>query len=106
MLIPLCIVFGYVSVPERTDLLRYATNYSRGTQMRARNKKKKKKKLDLLEMSNLQRIQLIREVKTKLRQKIMEEKLWQQLLEAENLTINGNAVYRENQQLSGFYLRP
>jgi len=72
--------------------------------MRARNKKKLKK-LNLLEMSNPQRIQVIKEVREKLRLKIVEAKLWQQLLEAENLTINGNTVYRENQQLTGFYLR-
>jgi len=72
--------------------------------MGARNKKKLKK-LNLLEMSNHERIQLIKEIREKLRQKIIEAKLWQSLLETEDLTINGNVVYRENQQLSGFYLR-
>jgi len=72
--------------------------------MGARNKKKLKK-LNLLEMSNHERIQLIKEVREKLRQKIIEAKLWQSLLETEDLTINGNVVYRENQQLTGFYLR-
>lgn len=67
--------------------------------------KKKLKKLDLLEMSNPQRIQLIKEVREKLRQKTVEAKLWQRLLETENLTINGNIVYRENEELSGFYIR-
>jgi len=67
--------------------------------------KKKSKKLNLLEMSNHKRIQLIKEVKEKLQQKVIEAKVWQSLLEAENLTINGNIVCRENQQLSGFYLR-
>ena len=72
--------------------------------MGARNKKKLKK-LNLLEMSNHERIQLIKEIREKLRQKIIEAKLWQSLLETEDLTINGNVVYRENQQLTGFYLR-
>jgi hypothetical protein len=54
--------------------------------------KKKKEKLDLLEMSNPERMRLIKEVREKLRQKAMEAKLWQRLLEAENLTINGNIV--------------
>ena len=72
--------------------------------MGARNKKKLKK-LNLLEMSNHERIQLIKEVREKLRQKTVEAKLWQSLLEVENLTVNGNIVYKENQQLSGFYLR-
>lgn len=72
--------------------------------MVARNKRKLKR-LDLLEMPNPERIRLIKEVRKKLRQKIIEAKLWQSLLEVENLTVNGNIVYKENQQLSGFYLR-
>jgi len=59
--------------------------------------KKKLKKLDLLEMPNPERIKLIREVREKLRQKMAEAKLWQSLLEAENLTINGNIVCREDE---------
>ena len=65
--------------------------------------KKKLKKLDLLEMPNPERIKLIKEVREKLRQKTVEAKLWQRLLETENLTINGNIVYRENEELSGLY---
>ena len=64
--------------------------------------KKKLKKLDLLEMPNPERIKLIAEVREKLRQKIAEAKLWQSLLEAENLTINGNIVCREDEQFSRF----
>lgn len=72
--------------------------------MGVRNKKKLKK-LNLLEMSNHERIQLIKEIKEKLQQRITEVKVWQSLLEVENLTVNGNIVFKENQQLSGFYLR-
>ena len=64
--------------------------------------KKKLKKLDLLEMPNPERIKLIRELREKL-QKMAEAKLWQSLLEAENLTINGNIVCREDEQFSRFY---
>jgi len=64
--------------------------------------KKKLKKLDLLEMPNPERIKLIAEVREKLRQKMAEAKLWQSLLEAENLTINGNIVCREDEQFSRF----
>jgi len=64
--------------------------------------KKKLKKLDLLEMPNPERIKLIKEVREKL-QKMAEAKLWQSLLEAENLTINGNIVCREDKQFSRFY---
>jgi hypothetical protein len=69
--------------------------------MGARNKKKLKK-LDLLKMSTYERNQLVKEVREKLRKRIIEAKLWRSLLEAENLTINGNIVYKENQQLTGF----
>jgi hypothetical protein len=69
--------------------------------MGARNKKKLKK-LDLLKMSTHERNQLVKEVREKLRKRIIEAKLWRSLLEAENLTINGNIVYKENQQLTGF----
>jgi len=65
--------------------------------------KKKLKKLDLLEMPNPERIKLIKEVREKLRQKMAEAKLWQSLFEAENLTINGNIVCREDEQISRFY---
>jgi hypothetical protein len=70
--------------------------------MGARNKKLKKP--NLLKMSNHERIQLIKEVREKLRQKTVEAKLWQSLLETENLTINGNIVYKSNQPLHGFKL--
>jgi hypothetical protein len=66
--------------------------------------KKKQKKLDLLEMSNHERMQLIREVGKNLRQKIMEAKLWQSLIEAEDLTINGDVVCNSSQQLKGLKL--
>ena len=65
---------------------------------------RKLKKLDLLEMPNPERIKLIRELREKLRQKMAEAKLWQSLLEAENLTVNGNIVYTEDEQLVGFSL--
>jgi hypothetical protein len=65
--------------------------------------KRKLKKLDLLEAPNPERIKLIREVREKLRQKMAEAKLWQSLLETENLTINGNIVCREDEQFSRFY---
>ena len=61
--------------------------------------KEKLKKLDLLEMPNPERIKLIKEVREKLRQKVAEAKLWQSLFEAENLTINGNIVCREDEQI-------
>jgi len=64
--------------------------------------KKKLKKLDLLEMPDPDRIKLIKEVREKLRQTVMEAKLWQSLFEVENLAVNGKIVYNEKQQSSGF----
>jgi hypothetical protein len=64
----------------------------------------KKKKSDLLEMSEGERILYIKEIREKFQRRIIESKLRRLLLEAENLTINGNVVYAENQQLKGFSL--
>lgn len=66
--------------------------------------KKKSKKLDLLEMSNSERMQLVKQVGENLRQKIMEAKLWQSLTKAEDLTINGDVVFKSGQQLNGLKL--
>jgi len=66
--------------------------------------KKKLKKLDLLEMPNPERIELIKEVREKLRQKMAEAKLWKSFIEAENLTINGKAIIQEQDSLTGFCL--
>jgi hypothetical protein len=63
--------------------------------------KKKPKKLNLLEMSNHERKRLMKEVGETLRQKIIEAKLWQSLIEAEDVTINGDVICKSNQQLNG-----
>jgi len=62
-----------------------------------------KKKIDLLKMQDHERIQILREVKEQMRQKIAEAKMLQSLLDVESLTVNGNTVYRD-QQLNGFFL--
>jgi hypothetical protein len=62
---------------------------------------KKGKKLDLLTMVDSERIKLIKEVKENLRQKVVEEKLWQSLVESENLTINGETIHFGDTQLKG-----
>jgi len=64
-----------------------------------------KKKLNLLEMPNPERVNFFKEVREKLQQRILEAKLWQSLLEVENLVVNGNIVYRGDEQLSGFFLK-
>ncbi|MEM3458438.1 MAG: hypothetical protein QXN36_02265 [Candidatus Bathyarchaeia archaeon] len=63
---------------------------------------KNKKPQNLLELPNPERLKLIKELKEKLQQRIIEEKLWQSLLETENIVINGNTVYRMGEQLCGF----
>jgi hypothetical protein len=65
---------------------------------------KRKKKHDLLEMSDREIFQFVKEVRERLQRRVMESKLQRLLLEAENLTVNGNVVYSENQQLNGFCL--
>lgn len=64
--------------------------------------KRKVKKLNLLDMSNYERKMLIKEARETLRQKTIEAKLWQSLLEAQDLTINGDTVYESSEPLNGF----
>ena len=49
---------------------------------------KKSKKLDLLELSDVERIELIRAIRESLQQKAVEAKLWQSFVEAVGLRIN------------------
>ncbi|MEM2117582.1 MAG: hypothetical protein QW386_01000 [Candidatus Bathyarchaeia archaeon] len=63
---------------------------------------KNKKSQNLLELPNPERLKLIKELREKLQQRIIEEKLWQSLLETENIVINGNTVYQMGEQLCGF----
>ena len=65
----------------------------------------KSKKLNLLEMSEVERYKLIKAVRENLQQKIAEAKMWQSLLDTENLTINGEIVHREETQLTELSLK-
>jgi hypothetical protein len=58
-------------------------------------RKEKKPKHNLLEMPDTERNKLIKEIKEVLQQKVAEAKLWNSLLEAENLTINGKILSEE-----------
>jgi hypothetical protein len=64
-------------------------------------KKKKSRRIDLLEMSESERIKLILEVKESLKQKAVEAKLWQSFMQADDLTINGEQVQCDDVQLKG-----
>ncbi|MGQ9545439.1 MAG: hypothetical protein ACUVQX_06605, partial [Candidatus Bathycorpusculaceae bacterium] len=63
------------------------------------SKNKNSKKIDISKMPKNERIKLLREVKEKLREKIIEAKLWQSLVEAETVTINGKTVFLEQESL-------
>jgi hypothetical protein len=67
-------------------------------------KKKKGKKLDLLEIPDSERFKFIREIKENLKQKAIEAKLWQSLIETENLTVNGEKIHFQEVQLKGISL--
>jgi len=67
-------------------------------------RKRKYKKINLLEVPEVERSKILREVKEKLREKIIEEKLMRFLMESELLLINGEIVYRSNDPLMGFTL--
>jgi len=71
--------------------------------MKLQNKKQSKKP-NLLELSNPERVQLVKKAREQLKQTIIEAKLWQSLLEVENLAVNGTTVYDDKQPLQGFYL--
>ncbi|HVP93511.1 MAG TPA: hypothetical protein VMS94_07225 [Acidobacteriota bacterium] len=66
---------------------------------------KKCKKLDLMTMTDSEKIKLINEIKTNLRQKVVEAKLWQSLVASENLTINGETVHFGDNHLKGLSFR-
>ncbi|MBS7633681.1 hypothetical protein KEJ15_08745 [Candidatus Bathyarchaeota archaeon] len=64
-------------------------------------KNKKAKKIDLLEMSDAEKQKVIARIKEVLQQKVAETKMWQSFFDAENLTINGNAIHCNENELRG-----
>jgi hypothetical protein len=54
-------------------------------------------RLSLLEISENKRLQLLRRIRKKLRQKAVETRMWRELLQVDNLTINGNVVWQKKQ---------
>lgn len=68
--------------------------------MGTRNKNKPKK-IDLLDMSDEEKLRMIREIKQNLRLRAAEAKLWQSLLEVDSLTVNGQQVICEEDRLIG-----
>jgi hypothetical protein len=66
------------------------------------SRSKKSKNQNLLEIPDVERIKILKEMKESLRQKIIEAKMWKSLLELENLVINGETIYCEGNRLTGF----
>jgi hypothetical protein len=64
----------------------------------------KPKKIDLLEMPAEEKTKLMREIKESLRLKAAEAKLWQFLLQTENIIINGQQVFCETTSPTEFSL--
>lgn len=81
----------YMSSFERTHLLRYAILSLREKWMVA-------KKLDLLKLSDHERVQLIEDIRGKLQHKVAEAKTQQSSLEINNLTDSENKAPKINQQ--------
>jgi len=63
--------------------------------------KNKPKKIDLLKMSDEEKLRMIREIKQNLRLRAAEAKLWQSLIEADSLTVNGQQIICEGNRLIG-----
>ncbi len=66
--------------------------------------RKKKNQKNLLELPDSEKMKILKEARENLRQQVVEAKLWKNLLEVENLTVNGRTVYRGNEKLTGFSL--
>ena len=60
------------------------------------------KKVDLLELSDSEKTNFLKEAKENLKQKLVEAKFWQSLAETERITINGQKVDFEEGALKGF----
>jgi tryptophanase len=60
--------------------------------MAAKNKKSKGK-IDLLEMPEPERVNMIEKLRQTLRQNIAETKMWNYLLQCETVTINSQVVF-------------
>jgi|GEM_PF-3724494 hypothetical protein len=91
---------GYISISERTVLLRYNIFIPEGVIMRAR-KKEKTIRINLLEISDVERSQTLEKAKESLRQKIAEAKLFNSFLELENITVNGEKINCGDCKLTG-----
>lgn len=84
---------------ERNDLLRFTIKLLEEPKMKTKNKPQQK--IDISNMPKNERIQLLKEVRERLKERIVEEKLWRSLIKAEMVTINGNMIFSEQDPLKG-----
>ena len=66
---------------------------------------KETRNVALLEVPEEKRIQIIKEARRKLKEKAVEAKVWRWLLQMDDLTINGNVVWKKDQRMSGLRIR-
>jgi hypothetical protein len=66
--------------------------------------KKQAKKPNVLELSDPERVILVKAAREQLKQTITEARLWQSLLAVENLAVNGNMIVNEKRQPGVFRL--
>ncbi len=65
-----------------------------------KKKQKKQKRVDLLQMPDVEKYKLMKEVRENLRQMAVEAKLWQSFLETDSLVINGEKVHCHESELT------
>lgn len=58
-----------------------------------------------MRVADVRRTQFVREIKNKIKQSLIEQKTWRELLEIDNLTINGMVILKDGQLLHGHHLR-
>jgi len=66
---------------------------------------KTRRKIDLLQMSDVERVKFMEKIKLSLRQSISEAKLLKALLQYESITINGHVVFSEDGPLNGLVIQ-
>jgi len=57
-----------------------------------------------MKVADTRRAQFIREIKNKIKQSLIQQKTWRELLEIDNLTINGIVILKDGQLSRGHHL--
>lgn len=68
-------------------------------------KNKNKTKLDLLDVPDSERSNVLEKLRQILRQSAAENKLWNELLQCEMLTVNGQVVFSGETALNGLLIQ-